>query len=87
MRQSLAPDRPNYDSDQLLNIIDMIWDWYEDNGLLDIDADCADDDEVNTQALVQYVTRMLARDKGATIETPDIETLVMAELAYEQTLG
>ena len=25
-----------YDDDQLLNIIDMIWDYYEQNGLLDV---------------------------------------------------
>ena len=79
------PDGRRYDEDELLNIIDMIWDWYEDNGLLDIDAE-ADDEEVNVDALVKYVGKMLARDKDAKVDPADIEALVMAELNYEQSL-
>ncbi len=34
--------RKPYPEDEVLNVIDMIWDFYEENGLLDVDA--ADDD-------------------------------------------
>lgn len=71
--------------DELLNIIDIIWDWYEDNGLLDIDAE-ADDDEVNVEALSAHVRRMLAKDRLSPVHPDEVEPLVAAELRYEQSL-
>ena len=50
-----------YVDDEILNIIDIIWDWYEDNGLLDIDTE-ADDEDVNTNALIKHVRKMLSKD-------------------------
>lgn len=85
MNASIAGSGKQYDDDELLNIIDMIWDWYEDNGLLEIDTE-ADDEDVNVDALVKYVKKMLARDRDAQVDQADVETLVMAELNYEQTL-
>lgn len=85
MNASIAGSGKQYDEDELLNIIDMIWDWYEDNGLLEIDTE-ADDEDVNVDALVKYVKKMLARDRDAQVDQADVETLVMAELNYEQSL-
>lgn len=85
MNASIAGSGRQYDEDELLNIIDMIWDWYEDNGLLEIDTD-ADDEDINVDALVKYVKKMLARDRDAQVDQADVETLVMAELNYEQSL-
>ena len=39
-----ADKRDLYDDDEIINIIDMIWDYYEDNGLLEISADYDDDE-------------------------------------------
>ncbi len=85
MNASIAGSGRQYDEDELLNIIDMIWDWYEDNGLLEIDTE-ADDEDINVDALVKYVKKMLARDSDAQVDQADVETLVMAELNYEQSL-
>lgn len=74
-----------YPDDEILNIIDIIWDWYDDNGLLDIDTE-ADDEETNVGELTAHVRRMLAKDKQSPIRVEDIEPLVAAELAYEQSL-
>lgn len=74
-----------YDDDELLNVIDIIWDWYDDQGLLDIDAE-ADDEDVNTDALIKHVGKMLAKDSDSPIKREDIELLVSAELRYEQSL-
>ncbi|MDE6370867.1 MAG: hypothetical protein K2K92_05205 [Duncaniella sp.] len=71
--------------DELLNVIDIIWDWYDDNGLLDIDAE-ADDEDVNTEALTAHVRKMLAKDKLSPIRPDMIDALVAAELQYEQSL-
>ncbi|MCI9286264.1 MAG: hypothetical protein HFJ91_10880 [Muribaculaceae bacterium] len=71
--------------DELLNIIDIIWDWYDDNGLLDIDAE-ADDEDVNVDTLTRHVRKMLAKDKMSPVRPEDVEPLVAAELQYEQSL-
>lgn len=45
MRTAISEEKSRlYDDDELLNIIDIIWDWYDDQGLLDIDAEA--DDEI-----------------------------------------
>lgn len=85
MNAALPEGRTPYDDDGLLNIIDMIWDWYEDNGLLDVDAE-ADDEDVNVNALVSYVRKTLAKDPGAKVDPADVEALVMGEINYEQSL-
>ena len=74
-----------YDDDELLNVIDSIWDWYDDQGLLDIDTE-ADDEDVNTEALIKHVGKMLAKDTNSPIRREDVEPLVSAELRYEQSL-
>lgn len=74
-----------YDDDEILNVIDIIWDWYDDQGLLDIDAE-ADDEDVNTDALIKHVGKMLSKDSDSPVRREDVEPLVMAELRYEQSL-
>ena len=74
-----------YDDDELLNVIDIIWDWYDDQGLLDIDTE-ADDEDINTDALIKHVSKMLAKDSDSPSRREDVEPLVMAELRYEQSL-
>ncbi|MBD5324520.1 MAG: hypothetical protein HDS02_06735 [Bacteroides sp.] len=87
MRANSGIDTTAYDDDQLLNIIDIIWDFYEENGLLDIDADEEMDDEEDIlDDLVAYATRMLKKDKQAKVDSLHIKPLIEAEIAYEQTL-
>ncbi len=87
MRNAIDADASAfYDDDQLINLIDIIWDYYEMNGLLEIDLE---DDEDNTDIqseLIDYASRILKKDKGAVIKPEHIEPLVLAELAYEDEL-
>lgn len=79
-----------YDDDQIVNIIDMIFDYYDDKGMLDIDidedGDSSDDNDNEVADLVAYVTKMTGKDKGSEIVAQDIEPIVRAELGYEQYL-
>lgn len=76
-----------YPEDELLNVIDMIWDYYDENGLLDIDDDFeADEDEDIQSELVDYIMRMLKKDKGSAIRLADVPDIVCAELEYEDSL-
>ncbi len=86
MRDAISEESSRlYDDDELLNVVDIIWDWYDEQGLLEIDSE-ADDEEVNVDALIKYVRRMLLKDKASPVQQSDVEPLVMAELRYEQSL-
>ena len=86
MREALTPEASERcRDDELINVIDIIWDWYDDNGLLDIDTE-ADDEDVNVEALTAHVRKMLAKDKLSPIRPDEVEPIVAAELRYEQSL-
>lgn len=74
-----------YTSDDILEVIDIIWDYYEDNGFLDLDIDVAGDstEEADKQALIDHVVKMIKKDSASKIAIRDIPAIVDAELAYE----
>lgn len=79
--------RPVYNADELLNIIDMIWDFYDTRGLLDPDSDDDDPERAELeQEIVAYAKTLLKRDKGAGVDFADLPLIVKAELDYEDTL-
>lgn len=82
-----AAGRKEYDGDEILNVIDMIWDYYEENGLLDIDDEFeAEEDEDIASELADYVTRMLKKDTASAIKEEDVRLIIDAELQYEDSL-
>lgn len=90
IRQQLGDEiASRYDDDEYLNIIDMIMDWYEENGMneIDIDEDSDEDEEAVVGGIVEYVTRLIRKDKGATVAVADIEPIVRAEIAYENHIA
>lgn len=84
-----ADIRDLYDDDEILNIIDMIWDYYEDNGLLEIPTNDNDDntDSPDIQHLTEYVNKMLAKDKLAVVDKKHVPYIIEGELAYEKSIG
>jgi len=86
IRKALSPEVSALydDDDEFLNVIDMVWDFYELNGMLDIDDEDDDPDEVTLRAdIVDYVKKTIRKDKGAHIRPQDIEGIVGAILDYE----
>lgn len=73
-----------YSDDDILNVIDIIWDYYEQNGLLDIDIDS--DDELDPDHLLDFVKRLLKKDKGNRVKEEHVEIIVNAELDYEDSI-
>ena len=87
--RKVLSDKSNtiYDDDEILNVIDMIWDFYDENGMLDIDLeDGEDDSEAIYSELCDYVVRMLKKDKEAKILPEDVPAIVKAEVDYELSL-
>lgn len=72
------------EEDEILNIIDIIWDYYEDNGMLDISMD--NDDESDISTLIAHVVKIVSKDKSSNLEKDVIAQIVEAELAYEESL-
>ena len=84
-RAALPEDlRKKYNDDDLTIIYDIVWDYYDDKGLTDIDAD--DDTDLNVEDLINHVKKMLQKDKGNTIDLNDVEALVNAEMTAEDKL-
>lgn len=87
--RKVLSDKSNaiYDDDEILNVIDMIWDFYDENGMLDIDLeDGEDDSEAIYSELCDYVVRMLKKDKDAKVLPEDVPAIVKAEIDYELSL-
>ncbi len=85
MRDAVA-GAETYDDDQLLNLIDIIFDYYEDNGDLDIDLDDDTEDDDDVQAIAAHASRVLAKDSGNIIRPEHVAPLVAAEIDYEMSL-
>ncbi|MDE5594866.1 MAG: hypothetical protein K2I89_04760 [Muribaculaceae bacterium] len=68
--------------DDILNIIDAIFDYYDENGELEVDFDeDSDDDEVNPEDIAAYLTEEFPElDEGLA------ERIVRAEIGYENSL-
>lgn len=77
-----------YTDDDLLEVLDLIFDHYEENGDLDVDvSDDSDvDDEAEIEATAAYVTRYVRKDKASKIELADIPSIVRGEYEYELSL-
>lgn len=78
-----------YNDDEFLNVLDMIADWYEQNGMNDIDLDDDEDDDTEQIAseLKDYVRRMLKKDRGAKLSPDHVSGIVDAELEYEDMIS
>ena len=75
-----------YPDDEILNVIDMIWDYYESNGMFEIDDDDDEPEDDLEEQLVEYVKKMLVRDSEANVAMEDVADIVKAELEYEESL-
>lgn len=85
LSQLPAEAAARYDEDAVQYFIDTLFDYFEDNGMLDIDFDDdADADEL--QAVAEGLTPILTRDRNYSFAAGDIALLVAAEAAYEQSL-
>lgn len=78
--------RDKYTDDEILFVIDTIWDYYESKGLLEVSADADEDDDTDVEALTAYVRKALKKDGEILMDDKDVDQIVKGELAYEETL-
>lgn len=75
-----------YSDDEILYIIDIIWDYYEDNGFLSLDLDETEEEILDPDKLIEYVKKTVAEDEELIMDPSDIPSIVKAELEYEESL-
>lgn len=83
----LAVLRPNRrDEDAVYEILDLIYDYYEDNGDLDITLD-DDEAETDIEAMVAAIAKQLRRRPASTnFDNDEIKAMIEAETAYQESL-
>ena len=70
-------------SNEILDIIDSIWDYYEEKGFLDISFDEPLEEVDYELELIKYVKNKM---KEIYIDESIVEQIIQAELDYEKTL-
>lgn len=75
-----------YSDDEILYVIDTIWDYYEKNGLLSLEMDETEEEILDPDALIAYVKKEIANDEELVMDPNDISQIIKAELEYEESL-
>lgn len=75
-----------YTDDDILYIIDIIWDYYEKNGFLSLNSDITEDELLDPDSLIKYVKKEIANDKELIMDSKDVEQIVKGELEYEESI-
>lgn len=73
------------DETTILYIINLIWDYYEKTGTLEISFDI-DEEDVDIDELIKYVTTEVNKSSIELADENIIKDIVVAEIAYEETL-
>ncbi len=68
----------------ILFIIDLIWDYYEKSGTLEISFDIEED--IDIEELIKYVTTEIDKSPIVLPNEYIIKDIIVAEIAYEETL-
>ena len=75
-----------YSDDEILYVIDAIWDFYEKRGLTSLDDIDAEEELLDADELASYVKKEVARDKEILMDPKDVELMVKGELEYEKSI-
>lgn len=75
-----------YSDNEILNIIDIIWDYYEKNGFLSLNLDEIEEEQLDPDELVKYVKKEIKNSDEILMDPKDVEQIVKAELSYEESI-
>ena len=75
-----------YSDDEILYVIDAIWDYYENHGFLSLSAADTEEDILDEDDLTAYVKHVIANDEEIVMDPSDISKIVKGELEYEESL-
>lgn len=75
-----------YTDDEILTVVDIIWDYYEQKGLLSLNDLDTEDELLNVDELQAYVKREIKADEDLVMDSNDVSYIVKGELEYEESL-
>lgn len=75
-----------YSDDEILYVIDTIWDYYEKKGFTKLNANLTDNEELDEEDLQKFVCKEIAADKELIMDPADLSSIIKGELAYEESL-
>lgn len=75
-----------YSDDEILYVIDIIWDYYERKGFTSLSAQATANGELDESDLLAYVKKELAADREILMDPADLDKIIKGELDYEETL-
>ncbi len=84
MTAALPEERRN--SDAAFEVLDLIYDYYDENGDLDIDCGDDDDDEPDIDGMVAYIARFMKKNSEVAFTAEELAAMVRAEIEYENSL-
>lgn len=86
--RSYIPDNVSelYSDDEILYVIDCIWELYEKKGLTSLEDIEAEDDLLKVDDITAYVNQCIKKDREILMDPKDVDYIVKGELEYEKTL-
>ena len=79
--------KEKYADDDILLVIDIIFEYYDKNRFFDIDAGVDDEENIDVDDLISFVKKQLRKDPDNVVDPDDVQSIVLGELDYEESLG
>ena len=76
-----------FKNDDILYILDLIYEYYETNGLLEEDGNDEKEVEIDEDEVIEYVIKNVKRDHIGDFEPEEITVIVQGEMAYCESLN
>ena len=76
-----------FSNDDILYILDLVYEYYETKGLFDDEDDDDKEIEIDEDEVVEYVIKNLKRDKIGRFEPEEVTFIVQGEMEYCDSLN
>lgn len=76
-----------YSNDEINYVIDIVYDFYDEKGYMDEDADDNSVVDIDEDELIAYVLKYTKKDKINNFASDEIAFIIQGELAYCDSLG
>lgn len=87
IRKSISPEvSARYSDDEILLVVDTIWDFYASKGFVSLSAERTDDEKAHLDKMTAFVKKEIKADDEILMDLADLDVIIKAELEYEQSI-
>jgi len=79
--------KSKYTDDEINYIIDIVYEYYDEKGFMDENADENSVVDIDEDEIVAYVLKNTKKDKINNFSSDDIAFIIQGELAYCESIG